>query len=549
MPLLAAAETSTGSIELAETTIVGLLVIAALVAIGVSYLRLPYTVALVAVGLFLGFGGAFETGLLNHDVILLVLLPPILFEGAINMDLSDLRVRWAQVGTLAFVGTGIVVTVIASTLHFLGDLAWPFAVLLGVMLAPTDPVSVLAIFKEHGVSAGLRTLLEGESLFNDALSVVVFLIASEIALGSGEVTVAGAIFEFGAEVLIGVGAGALVGFVAHRLMRTMENHLVETTLSLATAFGAYLVAHQTGGSGIIATVIAGLLIGNYGTRFAMSAQSRVVLSDFWEVIAFIANSLLFLLMGVEFDAAALVDPRVITITMLGIAAMLVSRGIVSWGVLAPFDRDGAGRGIPAAWKPAIFWGGLRGAIPIALVLGIDPENRVFEDVDAVPVVFGVVLFSLLVQGTTYRPLLARLGLIGHSEEAIAYEEALAHALVLRASRTELQTMADRGEVSRRIHDELMDDIEPELDEAEAQLDRMALDTETVRHSQIQRTARRLAAAQRAELTEASRRGLLSDQVVARYSERIERALEEGEVAPTLAADLGPGLYPDGDDED
>jgi monovalent cation:H+ antiporter, CPA1 family len=548
MPVLATAVSAEESIQVAETTIVGLLVVAALVAIAVSYLRLPYTVALVGVGLFLGFGGAFETGLeLDHDLILLVFLPPLLFEGAINMDLDDLRRRWAQVGVLAFVGTGVVVSVIGSALHYLGGLAWPFAVMLGVILAPTDPVSVLAIFKEHGVSAGLRTLLEGESIFNDALSIVVFLIASEVALGDGGVTVPGAVFEFGAEVLIGVGAGALVGFVAHRLMGTLDNHLVETTLSLATAFGAYLVADQTGGSGVIATVTAGLLIGNYGTAFAMSAQSRLVLTDFWEVVAFMANSLLFLLMGVAFDVATLADGRVLTVAGIGIGAVLVSRAIVTGGVMAPFGADPDGTGIPRAWRPAIFWGGLRGAIPIALVLGLAPADRVLGGVDAVPVVFSVVLFSLLVQGTTFRPLLSRLGLIGHSEDAQAYEEALARTLALRASQAELERLARRGEVSRRIHRELVDDIGRELEEAEIELDELAVRTDVVRTSQVQRTARRLAAAQRAELAEAGRRGQLSDRVVAEYSERIERALQEGEIAPTLAAELGPGLFPDEDD--
>jgi Na+:H+ antiporter len=280
-----------------------------------------------------------------------------------------------------------------------------------VMLAPTDPVSVLAIFKEHGVRAELRTLMEGESIFNDALAIVLYVIAVEIAFGSDTVTPIDAIREFGVEVSVGVAAGASVGLLAHRLMVTLDDHLVEITLSLVTAYGAYLLADRLGGSGVIAVVVGGLLIGNYGTRRAMSATSRATMSDFWEVLAFLANSALFLIIGLEFHPSAL-RGRTLVATVVAIAAMLAGRAVITFGLLRPFRRSPSAP-VPASWRLAAFWGGLRGSIPIALVLGL--PDRQFAGIDAVAVVFGVVLFSLVVQGVTYRPLLVRLGLTAASD--------------------------------------------------------------------------------------------------------------------------------------
>ncbi|MEE9415448.1 MAG: sodium:proton antiporter, partial [Acidimicrobiales bacterium] len=394
------AETAS-EIEVTETLIVGLMLIAALVGIAVSRLRLPYTVALVLAGLLLGLSGVFSAINLTSELILLVFLPPLLFEGAINMDLDDLVLRWKQVAALAVIGTGISAVLITLPLIVMPGIPVEFAIVLAVILAATDPVSVLAIFKEHGVGTGLRTLMEGESIFNDALAIVLFLIAVEVAFGEETVTVLDGFVEFGQEVAIGVAVGAVVGFLAHRLMGSLDDHLVEITLSLVTAYGAYLLADRLHGSGVIAVVAAGLLIGNFGTRLAMSASSRVMLLEFWEVLAFLANSALFLLIGLEFDVADMKGDTLIA-TVVAIVAMLVARAVIAYGLLPIVGRSKVAP-VPKSWWTAVFWGGLRGSIPIALILGI--EQRTFGGIDAVTVVFGVVLFSLVVQGLTYKPVL------------------------------------------------------------------------------------------------------------------------------------------------
>ena len=395
-----------------ELLAVELLLVAAVVAIAARYLRLPYTVALVVAGFILSFGRFFEVSL-SRELILLVFLPPLLFEAAVNMDLEELRRRAAQVGLLAIAGTIITAATVALALVAFTSLRAKYAVLLAVMLSPTDPVSVLATMKEHGVAGGLRTLLEGESIFNDALGIVLFTIALAVAFPERAGDTMGwwdATTEFAAEVGIGVAVGAAGGLLIHHLMRLLDDHLVEITLSVALAFGSFLVADRTGGSGVMAVVASGLLIGNYGTFRAMSASSRKVMVEFWDVITFLINSALFLLIGLEFRAERFGERETILAALVASLALFAGRAASVYGVLLPFRRRAGRRGIPGGWVHAVYWGGLRGSIPIALVLGLTAAQRDLDGADAVAVVFGAVFVSLLLQGLTFAPLLTRLRL-------------------------------------------------------------------------------------------------------------------------------------------
>ncbi len=536
--LILAVESS--EIEVTETLVVGVMLVAALVGIAVSRLRLPYTVALVLVGFILSLFGVFQTVSLTNELILLVFLPPLLFEGAINMDLDDLVLRWHQVGVLAILGTAVSAGVLAAGLTWVPGMPFELAVVLAVMLAPTDPVSVLAIFKEHGVGTGLRTLMEGESIFNDALAIVLYLIAVDVAFGTEAVTFQDGLVEFGTEVVVGTSVGLLVGFVAHRLMSTLDDHLVEITLSLVTAYGAYLVADRLRGSGVIAVVVAGLLIGNYGTRLAMSASSRVALIDFWEVLAFMANSALFLLMGLAFDIGDL-RGRTLVAALSAIVAMVLGRAVVAYGLLLPF-RNSKAAPVPSSWQTAVFWGGLRGSIPIALVLGL--EDPTFAGVNAVSVVFAVVMFSLIVQGLTYKPILDRLGLTSASDEITQYEQLLAETVAMRSARRELESMRITGEIVPSLFDDLHRDIDQRNVAAERELAELTADAESVRRRQVARVARRLASAQKQALSEAARSGRIGEHVARTKAKEIEVAYEAGKITRGLDGALDPVLYPD-----
>ncbi len=538
--ILAQAVETSSRIQVTETLVVALMLVAALVAIAVDRLRVPYTVALVLVGLALGIGGAFTEISLTSDLILLLFLPPLLFEGAINMDLEDLLLRWRQVAVLAIVGTAISALVLAGTLVLVPGLPAELAFLLAVILAATDPVSVLAVFKEHGVGAGLRTLMEGESIFNDALVIVLYLLAVDIAFGDHGVTAQRALTDLGTEVTLGIAAGALVGFGAHRLMSTLDNHLVEITLSLVTAYGSYLLADRVGGSGVIATVMAGLLIGNFGTNVAMSASSRLALIDFWEVVAFLANSALFLVIGIEFDVGDMRGDTLVA-TAAAIVAILVGRAVIAFGLLRLFAGERAAS-VPAPWRMAVFWGGLRGSVPIALVLGL--SGRSFAGVNSIAVVFGVVLFSLVVQGLSYKPVLDRLGLTARSDEVAGYETLLAEAIGLRAARRELEDLRRGGELAPVVHDVLRDELDERLSSAEERLSGLSRDLESVRQRQGRLAAHRLATAQKRAISEAVRRGRIGDEVARGYIHDLDVARESGDVHQAIRAEADPGLYPE-----
>jgi CPA1 family monovalent cation:H+ antiporter len=395
-----------------ELLAVELLLLASLVAIGARYLRLPYTVALVVAGLAISFGDVFEVSL-SRDLILLVFLPPLLFEGAINMDLEELRRRWTQVALLAVAGTLITAGVVALALTALTGLPLKYGVLIAVMLAPTDPVSVLATMKENGVASGLRTLLEGESIFNDALGIVLFTVALSVAFPNEPGHIADwvhALREFTTEIAIGVAVGGVAGYGIHHLMRLLDDHLVEITLSVTLAFGSFLVADRLGGSGVMAVVVGGLLIGNFGTYRAMSVASQAAMLEVWEVAAFLLNSTLFLLIGLEFDPGSLAGRASMLAAVVAAVSLLAGRAISVYGLLLPFHRSAGPRQVKVAWRHAIFWGGLRGSIPVALVLGLGEAQRDLDGVDAVAVVFAAVLVSLVGQGISFAPLLKKLGL-------------------------------------------------------------------------------------------------------------------------------------------
>ena len=509
-------------IEVTETTTVALMLVAALVAIAVSRLRVPYTVALVLVGLGLGLSGAFGAVDLTSDLILLVFLPPLLFEGALNMDVGILRTRRRQVAVLAIAGTLVSAVMIAAPLVIVPGMAMELAAVLAVMLAPTDPVSVLAVFKENGVGAGLRTLMEGESIFNDALAIVLYIIAVDVAFGEGSLTPQHIAGEFMIEISVGLAAGIGVGLLAHRLMATLDDHLVEITLSLVTAYGAYILADRFGGSGVIAVVIAGLLIGNYGTRRAMSVSSRVIMTEFWEVLAFLANSALFLVIGLEFHVSDM-RGRTLVATIVAVLAMLAARAVIAFGLLLPFRRS-AGAPVPTTWRVAAFWGGLRGSIPIALVLGL-PERR-FAGIDAVPVVFGVVLFSLVVQGLTFRPLLDRLGLTGGGADTPSYEEIVGRILALRAAGAELDQMRRCGDIAPAVFAELHGDVIVELERWDRELAGLSPTEPAPRGRQVRRARRHLISVQQDALAAAVRSGQISDIVARELSADIEEAQDD-----------------------
>ena len=392
--------------------IIGLLLVALAVALITRRTRRPYTVALVIAGLVLGMLQLVEAIQLSKELVLMVFLPPLLFEGALHIRAAILRPRAGLVLSLSLLGTLLTALIVGAAAHWLLGFDWLSGLLLGAIIAPTDPVSVLATFRAAHVDEELATIVESESLFNDGIAVVLYLLLLS-ALGGTPLEPLRGIGEFA----LVVGGGALVGlglgFLSMRLLSRLGDHLVEVMVTLVAAYGAFLLAEEFHVSGVIAVSVIGLVIGNHGWSRAPSLETRENVALFWEVVAFLVNSILFLLVGFELRPSLLIDDLLSIVIVFGV--LIVGRALIVYGMGA-LSRW-MGRGLPSSWQHVIVWGGLRGSVPVALALGL-PLTLAGRD-NLVAIVFGVVLFSLLGQGLTIPSLLRRLGLVRRETNAHA----------------------------------------------------------------------------------------------------------------------------------
>jgi monovalent cation:H+ antiporter, CPA1 family len=390
-----------------ETTVVeevmGLLLVAFVVGLLVRRLFIPYTVALLAVGIGLGFTDLLSGLTLTSQTILVVFLPALLFQAAINLDLTELREAVLPIVLLAVVGVAISIALIAGLFALALGVTGIVAVVLAAILSATDPVAVLGVFKRLGVPKRLEMVIEGESLFNDGTALVAFQIALQ-ASDSGKVSIGAGIGQFFLTVIGGLLLGGAAGYVFSRILALTSDHLFEMGLSTVLAYGTYLAGEAAHVSPVIAVVTAGIVLGNYGRRVGLSERARTVVIDIWEYLAFVANSVVFLLIGQQVHS---IQYRSYLLpSLVAVVLVLISRAVVVYG-LAPIVSK-VQRHVPISWRHVTFWGGLRGALAIAMVLSLP---RTFPQHDMLlAAVFSVVLFTILVQGLSIEHLVRRLKL-------------------------------------------------------------------------------------------------------------------------------------------
>ena len=390
------------------------------VALVTRRLRFPYTLGLVVVGLALGALHALPQVALNPNLVLFVFLPALLFEGSWRVEVRALLDDWLAIVLLAVPGLGISLLVVALVVHWGAGLPLGLALLLGAIVSPTDPVAVLALLRQLGMPERLCTIIEGESLFNDGVGAAAFqLILGALLLSFGpDGSLAGlstlavvlkGLWLFGGGIVL----GAAIGFVVSWFVRALEEPLIETTVTFCVAYGSYLLAEELGTSGLLCVVAAGLTLGSYGRRVGMSPATTDVVDTVWEFTGYLANSLLFLLLGVQIGASSLAGA--VAPIVWAVVGVLAGRALMVWALLPAHDAlvRWAGRRtvseqpgtyghtpLPRVWRPLILFSGLRGALSLALVLALPatvPQRELLAST-----VYGVVLFTLLAQGIALR---------------------------------------------------------------------------------------------------------------------------------------------------
>ncbi len=391
-----------------------LLLLAAVVAMLTRRLRLPYSVGLVFAGLCLAVLPFAPTVSLTKDLIFTVLLPPLLFEAALYLHWDQLRRNLALVVVLATLGVALSAGVTSLGMRYLAHWTGASALIFGVLIAATDPVSVIATFREAKAGGRLLVLIEAESLFNDGTAAVAFGVAIAIASGQSMNS-----FSIAVTLLKTIGGGILCGaavaLLALLLAGKTNDHLVEITFTSVAAYGSFLLAEHFGFSGVLATITAGLFMGNFKAFGRISEKGEEAVRAFWEYAAFVANSLIFLLIGMH---EAHQPFRTVWLTiLLAIGLVVLGRAAAIYPCCFLF-RFSSLR-VTMKHQHILFWGGMRGAVALALALGLPPSLPQREII--VTISFAVVAFSVFAQGLTMTSLLRKMGEIQPSEPVLLHE--------------------------------------------------------------------------------------------------------------------------------
>jgi CPA1 family monovalent cation:H+ antiporter len=507
-----------------ETIFIILFIIATAVAVAVRHLRIPYTVGLVSAGLLLGFVHAFEAPYLSKELLFAVFLPGLLFEAAFHIEFRDFWRNRATVFSLAVPGvmaaiglTTLILTSATRDLPSSSAFDWRYALVFGALIAATDPIAVVAIFKNLGVPKRLSILVEGESLLNDGTGIVFFTLSLSIA--------AGAPFNAGSLALdfiriagMGTVVGLAVGLAVSQVIKQIDDPMIEITLTTIAAYGAFAAAEQLGYSGVIATVTAGMICGNYGARTGMSPSTRISVETFWEYVAFALNSIVFLLIGFEANLHVLVASW--KIVLIAYLAITLGRAIVLLGVsgILSFTRER----IPAKWAAVLTWGGLRGALPMVLVLSL-PADFLHREL-LISVTFGVVILSILLQGLTISPLLRLLGMATGTKKEIEMEVERGQVRAANAALANLGHLARSVFQDEEIISSLEEEYRSRVQKHQEKLREFRSEEKKFRREEMTWARRHLIQVERQEIIEAFHRGLFSQDAYERLLADIDARL-------------------------
>jgi CPA1 family monovalent cation:H+ antiporter len=502
-----------------------LLIAASLIAIATLRFRVPYTIALVVGGILidifhvpitelLGEGGSARV--LTPDVIFMVFLPGLLFEAGLNIQVQRLRRNLVPILLLAIAGVLLATLVTGYAIHWAYDVPLLVALVFGSLISATDPISVLALFKEMGVSKRLSTLVEAESLFNDGTAVVLFQILLA-GVATGELSVVDGLGRF---LFVALGGGALgvgLGYLVSKLTAQLDDARIEITLTTILAYGSFLAAEHLHVSGVIATVGAGLMIGNFGAPSGMSSRTRVALWSFWEYLGFVINSLVFLLIGIEVHVADLIDSW--DAILIAITTVLLGRLVAVYSLTPLANRFV--EPISRSWQHVLFWGGIHGGVSMALALMLAPDFPYRRSILAMT--FGVVAFSIIVQGLSIKPLMRWLGIqMGEEDE---YDRVKVRQMALSSAQDELEELHRGHVISAPVYGRLKAELQERIKEVLDRIESLHLEESVWADEETKVARAQLITAEKTAIQRAINEGLISlhtgEEMLARADDELD----------------------------
>lgn len=503
-------------------TLIVLLLVATVVALITRRLRIPYVVGLVLAGLTITKTLLPESVGLNPEIILNLFLPILIFEAAINTDISRLRSTIKPIALLAGPGVVLAAVITASLLQWGLGLATITAAAIGVILTITDTVSVIAAFRSVPVPPRLATIVEGESLFNDGIALVLLGMITAIHL-QGTLTVWAGLQQV---IIAFVGGGALglgLGYLCVGLFQQLDDALSNILLTVAVSLGTFQIGQSLGVSSAIAVVIAGLVIGELGFRHT-SASTKVTLLNFWEYAGFGVNTFIFLLVGIEVDPQVLV--RTIPAALIAIGAYQIGRIATIYPLLYLlrfFDRP-----LPLRWQHVLILGNVKGSLSMALALSL-PATLLGRS-QVVALVFSTVLISLVAQGLSLPLLVKRLRLTSPSPTKQRMETLQLNMIAAKAAQQELASLLQAGSLPKNLYEELFATYQAQIATADRDLrdlynQRILNDASSITdHSSLDGLLRRLYLAEKGAVNDALRKGLLSEEVSQSYIRNLNEKL-------------------------
>lgn len=521
-PLNQTLSASSGDFTGLISTSIVLLLVATAVALITRRLKIPYVVGLVLAGLAITKESLPEAVGLNPNVVLNLFLPILIFEAAINTDISRLRTTIKPIALLAGPGVVLATAITATFLKFSLNLAWITAGAVGVILTITDTVSVIVAFRSVTIPARLATIVEGESLFNDGIALVLLSVIASIHIeGSFQIgqTLQEMVIAFGGGGLLGLG----LGYLCVGLFQQIDDDLSNILLTVAVSLGTFQLGQSLGVSSAIAVVIAGLVIGNFGF-WQTSASIKVTLLNFWEYAGFGVNTFIFLLVGIE------VDPRIllakIPTTLLAILAYQIGRIFSTYSLLSLlrfFDRP-----LPWRWQHVLILGNVKGSLSMALALSL-PVTLPGRS-QMIALIFSTVLVSLIVQGLSLPWLVKRLQLSQASPTQRYIENLQMKLLASKAAQRELKNLFEAGGLPKLIYEQIYANYQARIASSENELreiynQRIANQPDNVaERAYLDKLRRRLYLAEKVAINDAVRKGLLSEKVAQNYLKELNEKL-------------------------